>query len=298
MASDSSWPAEAAPSFRAALAGGSLGEAEQAVSAAGGEVVARLDLSQLADPLAADLLVVEAEDAGEAALLAALPLLDRAVDTVPVVATVALEQLDLLDGLLLDGRIQLLCRPTLADRVAALAVAARRRGSHVVREDGEDAAFRAEVGRIAEVIARLIRRDPGNGAAERRQTFAAEPPTGAEADFRIDAAAVRGTIRVRRMRDAFFGPDLFADPAWDMLLDLFAAGLEDAQVSVSSLCIAAAVPPTTALRWIGILSDRRLIERRPDPQDRRRAFLVLTAAAEVAMRGYLAAVRRAGLTLA
>jgi hypothetical protein len=44
------------------------------------------------------------------------------------------------------------------------------------------------------------------------------------------------------MREQFFGPDLFADPAWDILLDLYAARLEQQRVAVSSLCIAAAVP--------------------------------------------------------
>ena len=36
---------------------------------------------------------------------------------------------------------------------------------------------------------------------------------------------------------------------------LMAARLEQQRVEVSSLCIAAAVPPTTALRWIKALSD-------------------------------------------
>jgi hypothetical protein len=46
---------------------------------------------------------------------------------------------------------------------------------------------------------------------------------------------------------AISSEDLFADPGWDILLDLYAARQEGKQVSVSSLCIAAAVPPTTAL---------------------------------------------------
>ena len=52
---------------------------------------------------------------------------------------------------------------------------------------------------------------------------------------------VRRIIRQRRMRDEYFGSDMFADPAWDILLDLYAAKLERHRVSVSSLCIAAAV---------------------------------------------------------
>ena len=85
------------------------------------------------------------------------------------------------------------------------------------------------------------------------------------------------------------------DPAWDMLLDLFAAELEGAEVSVSSLCIAAAVAPTTALRWVGRLTDAGLFERRPDPQDRRRAFMGLSARGSAAMGAYFRALRRAAL---
>ncbi|MFX4925881.1 hypothetical protein ABTC31_20055, partial [Acinetobacter baumannii] len=83
------------------------------------------------------------------------------------------------------------------------------------------------------------------------------------------AAEVRRIIRGRRLRDQFLGDGLFEDPAWDILLDLYAAHLEGTQVSVSSLCIAASVPPTTALRWIGRMSDLGMLERRPDPFDRR-----------------------------
>ncbi len=55
----------------------------------------------------------------------------------------------------------------------------------------------------------------------------------------MTARDVREVIRARRLRDQFFERGLFEDPAWDMLLDLFAAELEQTQVSVSSLCIAA-----------------------------------------------------------
>jgi len=298
MASEFEWAGTAAPRFRAVLAGGALGEAADAVVAAGGHVADRIDLSRLDDLPAADLLVVELESVDEAALADVLALVERAADGMPVVATVSLEQLDLSGVLLLNSHAQLLCRPALADRVAAMVVATRASATGSVREPGREPELAAEVGRIAEVLARLIRRDPIPGAAERRQTFGAEPPSELTADFQVDAGVVRNTIRARRMRDAFFGEGLFADPAWDMLLDLFAAGLEGAQVSVSSLCIAAAVPPTTALRWIGLLSDRHLIERVPDPADRRRAFLALSPAAEAAMRGYLAATRRTGIAAA
>ena len=76
-------------------------------------------------------------------------------------------------------------------------------------------------------------------------------------------------------------------PAWDMLLDLMAARLEERVVSVSSLCIAAAVPPTTALRWIKTMTDTGLMERKPDRSDGRRIFIDLTERAASAMDAYL-----------
>ncbi|PZU63331.1 MAG: MarR family transcriptional regulator [Sphingobium sp.] len=91
----------------------------------------------------------------------------------------------------------------------------------------------------------------------------------------VTAAQVRDLLRARRLRADFLPGDLFADPAWDMMLDLLAARLEQAHVSVSSLCIASAVPPTTALRWIRTLTDKALVERRADPHDGRRIFIAL-----------------------
>lgn len=84
---------------------------------------------------------------------------------------------------------------------------------------------------------------------------------------------LRREIKARRLRERMLPGGLFADPAWDTLLDLTLARLESRQTPVSSLCIAAAVPTTTALRWIKTLLDRGLIERRPDPDDRRRHYI-------------------------
>jgi len=89
------------------------------------------------------------------------------------------------------------------------------------------------------------------------------------------AKLVRRLIRKRRQRDQFFPSDLFADPAWDMMLDLYAAHYERREISVSSLCIAAAVPATTALRWIKTMVDDGRFERIADPADGRRIIVSL-----------------------
>lgn len=91
-----------------------------------------------------------------------------------------------------------------------------------------------------------------------------------------DPRLVRMIVRQRQQRARYFDGNLFADPAWDMLLDLAAARAEHRRVSVTSLSIASGVPPTTALRWIGLLIDAGLFERIEDNVDRRRTFIVLT----------------------
>lgn len=82
-----------------------------------------------------------------------------------------------------------------------------------------------------------------------------------------------------------------------MLLDLTAARAEHLRVSVTSLCIASAVPPTTALRWITQMTDMGLMERLNDETDRRRAFIALTDKAADAMARYFAELGRSAVKL-
>jgi DNA-binding MarR family transcriptional regulator len=103
-----------------------------------------------------------------------------------------------------------------------------------------------------------------------------------------DPRLLRRILRQRQLRARFFDGDLFADPAWDILLDLTAARAEHKRVSVTSLCIASGVPPTTALRWIGQMTEAGLLERIEDDTDRRRAFIALTDRAADGMARYFA----------
>ena len=87
------------------------------------------------------------------------------------------------------------------------------------------------------------------------------------------------------------GDELFADPAWDMLLELYASHLGRHIVSTSELVAASAVPATTALRWIDKLDSVGLARRIADPDDRRRVLVQLSGEGLAKMRSYFAAVR-------
>jgi len=90
----------------------------------------------------------------------------------------------------------------------------------------------------------------------------------------------RRTYRNRRSRATAFGDEsLFGEPAWDLMLDLFIAAKERKRVPVTSACIGAAVPTTTALRWLAVLEERGLVVREADPCDARRVFVRLSAEA-------------------
>ncbi|MDB5698604.1 MAG: hypothetical protein JWN69_1408 [Alphaproteobacteria bacterium] len=85
-----------------------------------------------------------------------------------------------------------------------------------------------------------------------------------------------------------------ADPHWLMMLELFIAGEEKRQVSVSSLCMAAGVPSTTALRYVRTLEDKSVFDRTTHPKDRRICHIRLTTEAKRQIERYLIAVAGGG----
>jgi DNA-binding MarR family transcriptional regulator len=230
------------------------------------------------------------------------PELDRILDRIdaevgaghfPAIISAPRSMIDPIAARIRNSDIELLFDGTPADRAAALAVARWRRGykNEGVAEDisAEPSAARLrqlsdEVSRIAATLARL-------SVGPDAPVEPPELPKGAAPDVSLDT--VRRVIRARRLRARYFHEQLFADPAWDMLLDLLQAEIAQHRVPVSSLCIAAVVPPTTALRWIKTMTDAGLFERRADPHDGRRVFVELAPAASDAMRRYFGEVGQA-----
>lgn len=220
-------------------------------------------------------------------------------DDLQAIVSAPIELVDCVSARCDSAQVTLLCQPRPLERIAAVSVALAELDS-VLCEVRELDSLRLrriaeEVNRIARTLSSLSSSGSVSGtpiAAPGDPRWAPHGDTGVGQAIPPMADDVRKLIRMRRLRESFFQPDLFADPAWDMLLDLFAAYLDGDRVAVSSLCIAAAVPPTTALRWIKSMTEAGLFEREADPLDGRRIFIRLSDAAAQAMSSYFAAVRR------
>jgi hypothetical protein len=197
---------------------------------------------------------------------------------------------------------QILVDPSRVERLVALGRALASASRPRVRElsEGDRLALLRLIEQVSEIAERVGVKGAGAGSGQFRFESPSAHSWGAAAengDARLvratrpplpDPALVRKIIRQRQLRARFFDGELFADPAWDILLDLTAASAEHKRVSVTSLCIASGVPPTTALRWISQMVEVGLLVRVQDEADRRRAFIALSDNAANAMARYFA----------
>ncbi len=136
--------------------------------------------------------------------------------------------------------------------------------------------------KAAQLARRLEAPSPGGGSPERvgaarldGETFTAR-----------NRAALNDLKSMRRVRSQYFPDELFSDPCWEMLLDLYDAHLGGAEVTVTSLGAASGVPQTTALRRMETLQSHGLIVRNEDKDDKRRIIVKLTSAGLVAVERF------------
>jgi hypothetical protein len=246
--------------------------------------------ARLADQSRASAIWVELDGSDSASF-------DRLLDSVsrdaedgrfPAIVAAPVSLIDPLVARLSDS-VQLVIDGSEADRAAALAIAlATGQGPtrlSDVASDRNTARLRQlsdEVSRIASTLARISAEAPAPAPELQKPTEGNVPD--------VPVEAVRSVIRARRLRTRFFPDDLFADPGWDMILDLLQAEIAQLRVPVSSLCIAAAVPATTALRWLKNMVEQGLFLRRADPHDARRVFVELAPPTSLAIRRYFAEV--------
>ncbi len=99
----------------------------------------------------------------------------------------------------------------------------------------------------------------------------------------------QAAYRLRRARPKFASAagDLFADPIWDMMLDLYVASQRGIRTTVTNACIAADVPQTTGLRYIEKLTARGFVVRYSHLKDKRMLGIELTPAGMQAMEDIL-----------
>jgi hypothetical protein len=302
---------------RVAIYGESAALREQIAADLGGAGFRTIDGGSIAalieGPIAllGDVVLVDCPVAGgrgmEGLMLAGLARLDMRVarSGAKLIVSTSMAGLDDVFAVLDQSAPQILVDPSRAERVVVVGRVMGEAGAARVREMAEEdrlALLRLsqQVEAIAHSLDRIsrpdaleaapvdpFRRDSRNGATVPATGFvtpAGQPPL-------PDPRMVRQVIANRQVRARFFDAELFGDPAWDMLLDLTAARGEGAQVSVTSLCIAAGVPATTALRWLTQMVEAGLFVRVPDPADKRRAFIALSDRSLTAMAGYFASLR-------
>jgi DNA-binding MarR family transcriptional regulator len=273
--------------------------AGRTVEASGIRIAARVEVAAAAKRLdlqaAASAVWIELTGDGGEPMDALLDRVDRDVadGRYAAIVSTSADIVDAVNARIENPAVEVLVDEGEIDRAAALAVvlANSKRPLRVADAATDKSAARLrqlsdEVSRIASTLARL---STGPGAARMPEITT----TGNIPDVPIED--VRAVIRARRMRSRYFAEDLFADPAWDMLLDLLQAEIAQLRVPVSSLCIAAAVPATTALRWLKSMTAQGIFLRRADPHDGRRVFVELSPHASQAMRRYFADVGKAAV---
>jgi hypothetical protein len=262
--------------------------------------------------LLGDVVVVDCAVTGsrgiDGMMLAGLARLDMRVarSGAKLIVATNLAGLDDVFAVLDQSNPQILVSPSRAERVIAVGRVMGEAGAARLREMGEeDRVALLRLSQQVEAIALSLDRMghvPAGGPSafgELKRDYCSDDTTlangfGAARTVQPglpDPQMVRQVIAGRQARAKFFDPALFGDPAWDMLLDLTAAHGEGTQVSVTSLCIAAGVPATTALRWLTQMVETGIFQRVPDPADRRRAFIALSDKAIAAMSGYFASLR-------
>lgn len=141
---------------------------------------------------------------------------------------------------------------------------------------------RSDLAELSDILARLVM-------------------AGAEADahpkdvFTQDKAApglstwlmARELLHHRRQRTRFFAASMFGEPAWEMLLTLFANTPGEDGMTVNKLIAAAGVPATSGKRWLDYLEQEQLLTRRDHASDQRMTVVTLTPKAKGLLTNYL-----------
>jgi DNA-binding MarR family transcriptional regulator len=91
----------------------------------------------------------------------------------------------------------------------------------------------------------------------------------------------------RELRAKMFGRTIFGEPAWDILLALYAIDGDRRRVNTRELSELANLALTTALRWLDYLEEQELIGRKSNPFDQRMVYVEISQKGRAAMDDYL-----------
>lgn len=138
----------------------------------------------------------------------------------------------------------------------------RERSSKVVLLSGADV---AAAHRLIKVLA-----NPETDVVQIMPCDQSQPVT---REALIEAAWHEFERRGRRMQ--IFSKDLFGEPAWEILLVLYAE-LDRTRLTFARITDKLDLPASTVLRWLRVLEGKQLVVREPHPTDQRSAFLKLT----------------------
>lgn len=101
------------------------------------------------------------------------------------------------------------------------------------------------------------------------------PPAASELTLSEDH--ILSVLMVRRARTRIFGENLFSDPAWDILLVLYAAKLAKRNLQLTELTKVLEAPASTVARWVATLRDRGLVVSVVSTSDTRQLELCLSS---------------------
>ena len=115
-------------------------------------------------------------------------------------------------------------------------------------------------------------------AAAKARSSGNKNPLFTASNLRVSAARDRALelIALRKQREKLMGTDLFGEPAWDMLLDLFVQRVDSQRVSTTSAVIAGRVPNSTGLRHLNNLVRRGLVNQNAANHDLRIQYVSLS----------------------
>lgn len=106
----------------------------------------------------------------------------------------------------------------------------------------------------------------------------------------ITPALLARAVQARQLRttmSAFLPRDLFVDPAWDMMIELFIAAATAERLCVKDLMLLSGESAAGTIRRIDRLQAAGLLTRTPCPDDHRRVCVDLTDRGRTSMAGML-----------